>query len=80
MVAFSKWEFGPLDLNNPFPDNEGSVHVWQGSQDKIIPYKLNRYISEKLPWIKYHEVSEGGHFLIFDNKNCEDIIRRLLLG
>ena len=80
MAGYSKWEFDPLDIDNPFPDNEGSVHIWQGGQDKIIPYKLNQYISEKLPWIKYHEVPEGGHFLIFDNKICEDIIMGLLLG
>ncbi|KAL6341784.1 hypothetical protein AAG906_038028 [Vitis piasezkii] len=80
MAGYSRWEFDPLDINNPFPDNEGSVHIWQGYQDKIIPYKLNRYISEKLPWIRYHEVPEGGHLLIFDQKTCEDIIRGLLLG
>ncbi|KAJ9699500.1 hypothetical protein PVL29_008202 [Vitis rotundifolia] len=80
MAGYSKWEFDPLDINNPFPDNEGSVHIWQGCQDKIIPYKLNRYISEKLPWIQYHEVPERGHLLIFDKKTCEDILRGLLLG
>lgn len=80
MAGYSKWEFDPLDINNPFPGNEGSVHIWQGYQDKIIPYKLYRYISEKLPWIRYHEVPEGGHLLIYDQKTCEDIIRGLLLG
>ncbi|CBI28332.3 unnamed protein product, partial [Vitis vinifera] len=59
-----------------------SLHrdIMAGYQDKIIPYKLNRYISEKLPWIRYHEVPEGGHLLIFDQKTCEDILRGLLPG
>ncbi|XWS28579.1 hypothetical protein CRYUN_Cryun25bG0082300 [Craigia yunnanensis] len=27
MVSYGKWEFDPVDLVNPFPDNEGSVHI-----------------------------------------------------
>ncbi|RYR03941.1 hypothetical protein Ahy_B06g083374 isoform D [Arachis hypogaea] len=26
-VAFGKWEFSPLDLQNLFPTNEGSAHI-----------------------------------------------------
>ncbi|KAE8711466.1 Alpha/beta-Hydrolases superfamily protein isoform 2 [Hibiscus syriacus] len=38
----------------------------------------NRYISEKLPWIHYHEVPDVGHLLIFESKNCEVVLRELL--
>ncbi|GAU32520.1 hypothetical protein TSUD_103650 [Trifolium subterraneum] len=68
MAGFGKWEFGPTEIKNPFPNNDGSVHIWQGFEDKIIPYTVNRYISQKLPWIHYHEVPEGGHLFIFKNK------------
>ncbi|WRX33551.1 hypothetical protein QQP08_027627 [Theobroma cacao] len=78
MVSYGKWEFDPMDLVNPFPDNEGSVHIWQGYEDRIIPFQVNRYLSEKLPWIHYHEVPDAGHLLIFESKNCEAVLRALL--
>lgn len=80
LAGYAKWEFDPLDVSNPFPDNEGSVHIWQGYEDKMIPYQLNRYLSEKLPWIRYHEVPDGGHLMINNSNVCETIIRALLLG
>ncbi|KAI8522712.1 hypothetical protein RHMOL_Rhmol13G0018000 [Rhododendron molle] len=80
VVGYGNWEFGPLDLTNPFPENEGSVHIWQGYDDKIIPRQLNRYISEKLPWIRYHEVRDAGHLMIFNPKTCEIVFREFLLG
>lgn len=78
-TGYAKWEFDPTDLINPFPDNEGSVHIWQGCEDRIIPSQINQFISEKLPWIQYHEVPDSGHFLIFERKFCEAIIRALLV-
>ncbi|POO01266.1 Alpha/Beta hydrolase [Trema orientale] len=78
MAGYGKWEFDPLDVANPFPDNSGSVHIWQGYEDKIIPYKINRYLSEKLPWIHYHEVADGGHMLLFESNQYEAILKALL--
>lgn len=78
MAGYGKWEFDPTDIKNPFPNNEGSVHIWQGSEDKIISRKLNHYLSEKLPWVRYHEVPDAGHLLIFNSSLCEAIIRELL--
>jgi pimeloyl-ACP methyl ester carboxylesterase len=80
LAGYGKWEFDLLDLNNPFPDNDGVVHIWQGYEDRIIPFKLTRYISEKLPWIRYHEVPDGGHLMILKSETCETILRALLLG
>ncbi|XP_065867400.1 uncharacterized protein [Euphorbia lathyris] len=80
LVGCSKWEFDPLEMSNPFPNNEGSVHIWQGYEDRIIPYQINRYVAEKLPWIRYHEVPDGGHLMVFRNDICEEIFRSLLLG
>ncbi|XP_021722064.1 uncharacterized protein LOC110689606 isoform X2 [Chenopodium quinoa] len=78
MVGFGTWEFDILDLKNPFPGYEGSAHIWQGYEDKIIPFQMNRYISKKLPWIKYHEVPDGGHLFISDQSSFESILRALL--
>ena len=73
-----QWEFDPTDIADPFPNQEGSVHLWQGCEDRIIPFEINRYISEKLPWIRYHEVPDAGHFLAFNGSLCESIVRELL--
>ncbi|CAI9105617.1 OLC1v1004584C1 [Oldenlandia corymbosa var. corymbosa] len=80
IVAFGKWDFEPMELTNPYPENETSVHIWQGFEDKVVPVKLQRYVSERLPWIRYHEVPGGGHMLVYDSAVCEAILRSLLLG
>lgn len=78
--GYGKWEFSPLDVENPFSDHQGSVHIWQGFEDGVIPREINRYISDKLPWIRYHEIPGKGHFMIFDSHMCETILRELLVG
>ncbi|XP_022851402.1 uncharacterized protein LOC111373151 [Olea europaea var. sylvestris] len=80
MVAFGKWDFDPMDLRNPYPQKESLVHIWQGYEDKVVPFQLQRYVWNKLPWIRYHEVPDGGHLLIYDTAVCEAILRSLLLG
>ncbi|XP_077230777.1 putative lysophospholipase BODYGUARD 1 [Tasmannia lanceolata] len=80
MVGFGKWEFDPMDLSNPFPNNEGSVHLWQGHEDRLVPFELQRYVSKKLPWIKYHEIPNGGHLFVFADGVGDIILRELLLG
>ena len=78
-VLGEKWEFDPIiDVSNPFPDNNGSVHIWQGCEDRVVAFEFNRFIAEKLPWIQYHEVPDGGHLIIHDAEKFEAIIRALL--
>ncbi|CAN6695421.1 unnamed protein product [Malus baccata var. baccata] len=79
-LAFTPWDFDPMDLSNPFPQNQRSVHIWQGYEDKVVPFELQRYVSSKLPWIQYHEVPDGGHLLVHYTGLCEAILRALLLG
>ncbi|KAM0045884.1 putative dihydrolipoyllysine-residue acetyltransferase [Helianthus debilis subsp. tardiflorus] len=64
-IGFGKWDFDPLDLKNPYPSNDGSVHLWMGDEDLIVPVTLQRYIAQELEWIKYHEVTGGGHLFAF---------------
>ncbi|KAK6138184.1 hypothetical protein DH2020_028068 [Rehmannia glutinosa] len=77
IVGFGKWEFEPTDIDNPFPNNEGTVHMWQAYEDKVIPYEVNRYLSQQLPWIQYHEVPDAGHLLIYNATLCEAIFKAL---
>lgn len=78
MVGFGKWEFSPMDLKNPFVQNEGSVHLWQGDEDQMVSVTLQRYIASQLPWIHYHEVPGAGHFFAYADGMADSIIQALL--
>ncbi|KAM7266051.1 hypothetical protein ACFE04_003734 [Oxalis oulophora] len=80
MVVFGKWEFDPMDLENPFPNNEGSVHLWHGDEDRMVPVVLQRYIAQRLPWIKYHELRGAGHLFPLGNGMSATVVKTLLTG
>lgn len=78
-VGFGSWGFDPMELENPFPGGEGSVHVWQGDNDGLVPVTLQRYIAKKLPWIQYHEVPDAGHLFAHGDESARDAILSTLL-
>ncbi|ONK71273.1 uncharacterized protein A4U43_C04F6780 [Asparagus officinalis] len=77
-IAFANWEFGPMDLaTNPI---DGSVHLWQGAEDLIVSVSLSRYISQKLPWIQYHELQNAGHLFPLADGMTDIIVKALVTG
>ncbi|KAM0947486.1 putative hydrolase [Dioscorea sansibarensis] len=80
MALFSNWEFDPMKISNPFSNNEGSVHLWQGYEDRFVPVEIQRCVVDKLPWIHYHENPEGGHLFPGINGWPDRILKTLLLG
>ncbi|CAJ1967686.1 unnamed protein product [Sphenostylis stenocarpa] len=78
-IGFGRWDFDPLDIDNPFPDNTGHVHLWQGDDDKIIPVMLQRYIAQNIPWIQYHEVPGSGHLFPHIEEITATIIKTQLV-
>ncbi|XP_041994226.1 uncharacterized protein LOC121744708 [Salvia splendens] len=81
MIGFGSWGFDPMDLDNPFLDREGSVHLWQGDNDGLVPVTLQRYIAKKLPWIQYHEMPNAGHLFPHGDTTATDaILNALLVG
>lgn len=78
IIAFGKWEFDPIELDNPFPNSEGSVYLWQGDDDRFTPVTLQRYIAQQLPWINYHEVTHAGHMFAFADGITDIILKTLL--
>lgn len=78
IVGFGTWEFDPMELENLFPNNEGSVHLWQGDDDALVPVTLQRYIAKKLPWIHYHEIPGAGHMFLVAPGMVNNIIKTLL--
>lgn len=79
IVGFGHWEFDPMDLDNPFPDGRGSVHLWHGDEDGMVPVTLQRYIASKLSWIQYHEVPNAGHLFAYVDSKVQDAILDSLL-
>ncbi|KAI0491499.1 hypothetical protein KFK09_025759 [Dendrobium nobile] len=79
IVGFGKWEFDPMDLQNPFPNKEGTVHLWHGTEDLVVPVILSRYISQKLRWVQYHELTDAGHMFPLADGMPDAIVRKLLL-
>ncbi|XP_041024990.1 uncharacterized protein LOC121265426 [Juglans microcarpa x Juglans regia] len=79
-VGFGTWEFSPMDLENPFPNKEGSVHLWQGDEDMIVPVTLQRYIVQRLPWIHYHELAGAGHLFPHADGMSDSIVKAILVG
>ncbi|KAI9090690.1 hypothetical protein K1719_028543 [Acacia pycnantha] len=79
-TGFGTWEFSPLDLENPFQTSEGSVHLWQGDEDLLVPVTLQRYIAQKLPWINYHELPGAGHMFPYADGMSDTFIESLLQG
>ncbi|XP_049379969.1 uncharacterized protein LOC125844692 isoform X1 [Solanum stenotomum] len=78
MVGFGKWDFDPMDLKNLF--SNGSVHLWHGDEDWVVPVILQRYVVERLPWINYHEIPNVGHLVMHDPAMKEVIWKTFLTG
>ncbi|KAK3405820.1 hypothetical protein EUGRSUZ_K02052, partial [Eucalyptus grandis] len=78
IIAFGTWEINPVDLESPFPNNEGTIHVWQGNDDTLVPVTMQRFISQQLPWIQYHELPKYGHGIPYAN-GMSDVITKVLL-
>ncbi|KAI3512198.1 hypothetical protein L1887_19461 [Cichorium endivia] len=79
-IGFGTWEFDPMEIENPFPNNEGDVHMWMGDEDIFVPVTLQRYIAQQLPWIKYHEVKGAGHLFPYADGISDAILKALLDG
>ena len=79
-VGLGSWEFDPLDLENPFPNKEGSVHLWHGAEDLIARVSLSRYISEKVSWVRYHELPNAGHMFSQADGASDPIVKALVTG
>jgi pimeloyl-ACP methyl ester carboxylesterase len=52
-----------------------TVHLWQGSDDRLVPVIQGRWLAEQLPNAELHLVPHAGHFLIH---SCLDQILTVL--
>jgi pimeloyl-ACP methyl ester carboxylesterase len=80
MVGFGKWDWSPVEMENPFASEDVKVHLWHGVEDLYVPVQLSRHISKKLPWVIYHELPTAGHLFPAADGMPDVIVRSLLLG
>ncbi|KAG0561777.1 hypothetical protein M758_9G106100 [Ceratodon purpureus] len=76
-VMFSSWDFSPLEIRQP--SGSVSVHIWQGTEDYLVPVQLQRAVANAHPWVQYHELPNHGHFLN-GVPGIPDRVVRTLLG
>ncbi|XP_078441160.1 uncharacterized protein LOC144711111 [Wolffia australiana] len=72
------WGFEPEGLPDPFAGGQGTVHIWQGSDDKMVQPVVQRYVAGKIPWVRYHELPSAGHLFFFVRHRCEAILKELI--
>ncbi|KMT05494.1 hypothetical protein BVRB_7g176180 [Beta vulgaris subsp. vulgaris] len=81
VICFGSWDFNPLELTNPFPENSSSsVHLWMGREDGVVARDLLHHVVQRLPWIRTHEVPYAGHLFLHDKNLCEMMLKSLVLG
>ena len=55
-LLYRQWAFDVTEIRRP-------VHMWQGTEDRLVPYPINREISDRMPASVWHEVEGGGHLV-----------------
>jgi pimeloyl-ACP methyl ester carboxylesterase len=55
-LLYRQWDFDVTRISRP-------VHMWQGTEDHLVPYPINKEISDRMPASVWHEVDGGGHLV-----------------
>jgi pimeloyl-ACP methyl ester carboxylesterase len=55
-LLYHRWPFDVTKIERP-------VHMWQGTDDHLVPYPINKEISDRMPGSVWHEVEGGGHLI-----------------
>ncbi len=55
-LLYHQWAFDVTRIERP-------VHMWQGTEDQLVPYPINKEISDRMPGSVWHEVEGAGHLV-----------------
>ena len=55
-LLYRQWAFDVTRIDRP-------VHMWQGTDDRLVPYPINKEISDRMPASVWHEVEGAGHLV-----------------
>ncbi|MFO0875680.1 MAG: alpha/beta hydrolase, partial [Phycisphaerales bacterium] len=42
---------------------ERRVHMWQGTDDRLVPASINKQVADRMPGAAWHPVDGAGHFV-----------------
>jgi pimeloyl-ACP methyl ester carboxylesterase len=55
-LLYRKWAFDVGAIERP-------VHMWQGTDDTLVAYSINKTVAERMPGAIWHPVEGAGHFI-----------------
>lgn len=55
-LLYRRWAFDIAEIDR-------TVHMWQGSDDKLVPEPINKAVADAMPGSVWHSVDGGGHFI-----------------
>lgn len=84
--AFARGSRGVVEdyraLARPFDflpdDSRVPVHLWQGTDDRMVPMAHVTALTARIPWAKLHPVEGEGHCLLYDR--FEELLAPFLEG
>lgn len=55
-LLYRNWSFDVATIARP-------VHLWQGTDDQLVPPAINRAVADRMPGSVWHSVEGAGHFV-----------------
>jgi len=55
-ILYRSWAFDVSTIERP-------VHMWQGTDDLLVPAVINKQVADRMPGSVWHSVEGAGHFV-----------------
>jgi pimeloyl-ACP methyl ester carboxylesterase len=55
-LLYRRWAFDVTTIERP-------VHMWQGTDDRLVAAAINRTVADRMPGAIWHQVEGAGHFV-----------------
>jgi pimeloyl-ACP methyl ester carboxylesterase len=55
-LLYRRWAFDVTTI-------ERRVHMWQGTDDRLVPASINKTVADRMPGAVWHSVEGAGHFV-----------------
>ncbi len=55
-LLYRRWAFDVSAIERP-------VHMWQGTDDRLVPDPINKRVADAMPGAVWHSVEGAGHFV-----------------
>jgi pimeloyl-ACP methyl ester carboxylesterase len=55
-LLYRRWAFDVTTI-------ERRVHMWQGTDDRLVPAAINKTVADRMPGAVWHSVEGAGHFV-----------------